>query len=59
MVFLRQNYRSSHERNSMSPVLDDVEFELPDKPLNGALKEVTVYGYGAEKRNALYLREIY
>lgn len=43
MVFLRQNYRSSHERNSMSPVLDDVEFELPDKPLNGALRGNSIW----------------
>lgn len=35
---LRENYRSSHEKNSMRPVLDNVEYEVPDKPLNGDLK---------------------
>ena len=43
----------------MSSVLDDVEFVVPKKPLNGDLKEVTIYGYRAEKRNTLYLKEIY
>lgn len=39
-VVCQGNYRSSHEKNSRNPGLDDVEFEAK-KPLND-LKEGTV-----------------
>lgn len=40
---LRENYRSSHERNSMNLVLEDVEFEVADEASEGDLKEVPIY----------------
>lgn len=43
----------------MSLVLDDVEFEAIDKPPNGDLKYIPIYEYGAQKRSARYLRDIY
>lgn len=56
---LRESYRSSHEKNGLSLVLDDVEFAVPDKAPNGDLKEVPIYGSGGWKRSALYLRDTY
>lgn len=40
---LRENYRSSHERNSLNLVLEDVEFEVADEASKGDLKQMPIY----------------